>query len=138
MKHITRHDLVKVSNYLYEIQRSYRNDMRVPARVFINEKMLEQVLIDRSLWQIMNVATLPGIQRAAYAMPDIHEGYGFPIGGVAAMSIHDGGVISPGGIGYDINYGVRLLSSPITAKEIKPNLKRVASAIFNVVPSGIW
>ncbi len=83
--------------------------MRVPAQVFINDAMLDDVLHDTSLQQIVNVATLPGIVKAALAMPDIHQGYGFPIGGVAAFDIEDRGIISPGGIGYDINCGVRLI-----------------------------
>ena len=84
---VRREELVKISDYVYEIPQSYRSDMRVPARIFVNDQMLDKILDDRSLWQIANVATLPGIQTAAFAMPDIHEGYGFPIGGVAAMAI---------------------------------------------------
>src|ERR1051326_7851781 len=102
-----KRELTKIHDWLWEIPASYRGDMRVPARIFTTEAMLDQVLSDRSLDQLVNVAALPGIQRYAIAMPDIHEGYGFPIGGVAAVDIDDG-VISPGGIGYDINCGVRL------------------------------
>lgn len=103
MEEILKNDLIKIHENLYEIPKSYRSDMRVPAHIFINEQMLEDVIKDKSLWQIINVATLPGIVKAAIAMPDIHQGYGFPIGGVAATDIKNGGVISPGGIGYDIN-----------------------------------
>jgi len=111
-------------------------DMRVPARIFTNATMLEDILLDRSLDQLVNVATLPGIQKYAYAMPDIHQGYGFPIGGVAGMAIEHGGVISPGGIGYDINCGVRLLTSSMKAEELKPYLEDLATALFDAVPSG--
>ena len=113
-KVLTCEQLLKVDDFTYEIPKTFRSDMRVPARVFANQAMLEAILQDRSLEQLVNVATLPGIQRYAFAMPDIHQGYGFPIGGVAAMAIDEGGVISPGGIGYDINCGVRLLVANVT------------------------
>ncbi|MBA2307020.1 RtcB family protein [Candidatus Dependentiae bacterium] len=134
---IKREDLIELNSSLYEIPRSYRADMRVPARVFTNEALLGEVLNDSSLTQLVNVATLPGIQNAALAMPDIHQGYGFPIGGVAGFAIHHGGIISPGGIGYDINCGVRLLSISLSATEIKPYLKRLAQDLFHAVPSGV-
>ena len=125
---ITRNDLIKVEEFLYEIPRSFRADMRVPARVFLSEAMIDSVLGDRSLEQLVNVTTLPGIKKFAFAMPDIHQGYGFPIGGLAATAVHEGGVISPGGIGYDINCGVRLLVTNMTAAEIKPYLENLATA----------
>jgi len=134
---VPREALVKIAEFVYEIPKSFRSDMRVPARIFVSEQMLDQLLTDRSLWQLVNVTTLPGIQTAGFAMPDIHEGYGFPIGGVAAMAVHDGGVISPGGIGYDINCGVRLLASSMTVQELKPRLSDVANEIFRAIPSGV-
>jgi tRNA-splicing ligase RtcB len=134
---MNRNDLLKIHDALYEIPRSYREDMRVPAHIFINDIMLDDVLGDRSLDQMVNVATLPGIVKVALAMPDIHQGYGFPIGGVAAFAIEDGGIISPGGIGYDINCGVRLLGVNMTLEEIKPYLEELATALFHVVPSGV-
>ncbi|MEX0939951.1 MAG: RtcB family protein [Candidatus Babeliales bacterium] len=137
IKELEKKDLIKVDENIYEIPKSYREDMHVPARIFVNDLMLDDVFGDRSLWQLVNVATLPGIQNYAFAMPDIHEGYGFPIGGVAAMAIEKGGVISPGGIGYDINCGVRLLVSSLTKDEIKPHIERLATDIFNTVPSGV-
>ena len=136
-QYLSKEDLIKINDFLYEIPVSYRDDMLVPARIFVNEQMLDQILEDRSLWQIVNVATLPGIQKAAFAMPDIHEGYGFPIGGVAAMSIKDNGVISPGGIGYDINCGVRLLVANEPFEKIKPQIEKVANEIFQAIPSGV-
>lgn len=136
-KEITLQDLIKINENTYEIPKSFRSDMQVPARVFMNEKMFNDIKDDRSLEQLVNVATLPGIQKYAFAMPDVHQGYGFPIGGVAASAIEDGGVISPGGIGYDINCGVRLLSAQMTRQEIKPYLDKLATRIFHKVPSGV-
>lgn len=129
-------DLKRISDYIWEIPKSYRNDMRVPARVFVNEKLLGDLFRDRSLEQLVNVATLPGIQNWALAMPDMHEGYGFPIGGVAAFDTKNG-VISPGGIGYDINCGVRLLKSPYRYEEIKSLIPDLAMRLYHEVPSGV-
>lgn len=134
---ITEKDLIKISNAIYEIPKSYNSQMLVPARIFVNEALLKDILLDRSLEQIVNVATLPGIQGYAYAMPDMHQGYGFPIGGVAAMAIEESGVISPGGIGYDINCGVRLLVANISAQEIRPHLESIATALYHTIPSGV-
>jgi tRNA-splicing ligase RtcB len=136
-KQIRLENLIKISDVLWEIPQEFRQDMRVPARVFANQHILEDVFEDRSLWQLVNVATLPGIQKFAFAMPDIHQGYGFPIGGVAATAIDEGGVISPGGIGYDINCGVRLLRVSMTADELKPYLADLATEIFHAIPSGV-
>jgi tRNA-splicing ligase RtcB len=129
--------LIQKSEFIYEIDPSFREDMRVPARLFANAALLTQILQDRSLWQLVNVATLPGVESMALAMPDIHEGYGFPIGGVAAMAIDEGGVISPGGIGYDINCGVRLLATDLPFLDVQQKLDGVASRIFHTVPSGV-
>ncbi len=134
---IKREDLIKIDDVTYEIPTSYRPDMRVPARVFMNEQMMEDVINDKALWQLVNVSTLPGIQRAAFAMPDIHQGYGFPIGGVAGTDVNAGGVISPGGIGYDINCGVRLLAADMTAKELEPHIQKLATRLFHKIPSGV-
>ena len=129
-------DLEKIHDYLWEVPKHFRPDMRVPARVYTTEKMLDAILNDRSLEQLVNVATLPGIRKYAIAMPDVHEGYGFPIGGVAAVDAEDG-AISPGGIGYDINCGVRLLHSRLTLDQVKPALQRLAHSIAREVPSGV-
>jgi len=126
----------KISNQLWEISKDFRSDMRVPARIYASEKMLEGILEDRSVDQLINVATLPGILKYALAMPDIHEGYGFPIGGVAAMDVKRG-VISPGGVGYDINCGVRLLASSFLHSELVPHLVDLANQISRDVPSGV-
>ncbi|OGY99130.1 MAG: RNA-splicing ligase RtcB [Candidatus Liptonbacteria bacterium RIFCSPHIGHO2_12_FULL_60_13] len=134
---LTKDDLIKVHDWLWEIPTSYRADMRVPARVYASEKMLEEIFRDRSLEQLVNVTTLPGIEKYALAMPDAHEGYGFPVGGVAAFDPEDGGIISPGGIGYDINCGVRLLRSERTLKDITPELEDLAHALYREIPSGV-
>jgi tRNA-splicing ligase RtcB len=135
-KEITKQDLKKIEDYLFEIPKTFRSDMKVPARIYTDEKMLDQIVQDRSLEQIVNVTTLPGIVKHSLAMPDIHEGYGFPIGGVAATDIVKGGVISPGGIGYDINCGVRILTSQIVYDEIKSYLQEIMNQLFQNVPSG--
>lgn len=132
---MNKQQLEKINDHLWEIPKSHRGDMRVPARVYASEKMLDQILRDRSLEQLVNVATLPGIRKYAIAMPDVHEGYGFPIGGVAAVDAKDGAV-SPGGIGYDINCGVRLLRSTMSYGEIRPLLPDLAHSLAREVPSG--
>src|SRR5207247_5243552 len=131
-----KHDLHKLHDWLWEIPSSYRKDMRVPARVYTSERMLDSILGDRSLEQLVNVATLPGLQRYVIAMPDVHEGYGFPIGGVAAVDAKTG-VISPGGIGYDINCGVRMLRSDAQLDDVRPSLRKLAHSIAREIPSGV-
>jgi tRNA-splicing ligase RtcB len=133
---ITKKDFKKISDWLWEIPKGFRADMRVPARIYVSEKMLEEVFRDKSIEQLINTATLPGIVKYAIAMPDCHEGYGFCIGGVAATKYPDG-VISPGGVGYDQNCGVRLLLSDYSESEIKPHLEKLATEIQKEVPSGL-
>ncbi len=128
--------LRKIHDWLWEIPKSYRSDMRVPAHVYADEPMLDSMLHDRSLDQLVNVATLPGIRQWAIAMPDAHEGYGFPIGGIAAIDPAEG-VISPGGIGYDINCGVRLLRSKHSADEIRDHLPTLVHSVAREIPSGV-
>src|SRR2546426_5396322 len=128
-------DLRQMDETLWEIPVSTRPDMRVPARVFADRTLLDQIEQDSSLEQLVNVATLPGILDAALAMPDIHQGYGFPVGGVAAMELPDG-VVSPGGVGYDINCGVRLLAAPFTAEELGGRREALVHEISPAVPAG--
>ena len=125
----------KISDYIWEIPTSYKQGMRVPARFFASEKLMEGMDV-HVFDQITNVATLPGIQKYAYCMSDGHSGYGFPIGGVAAMDL-DEGVISPGGIGFDINCGMRLVTTNLTQKDIKPHLKQLVDELFKKVPAGV-
>ena len=129
-------DLIKINDYLWEIPKSYRKDMLVPARIYITEKMLKEVVKDRSLNQLVNLTTLPGIVKYSLAMPDIHEGYGAPIGSVGAMRFPEG-MISPGFIGYDQNCGIRILKSEYSVEEIKPYLEKLAVEIQREVPSGL-
>ena len=131
-----RSDLKKISDYIWQIPKTYRKDMRVDARFFASDSMLDEILRDKSLDQLVNVSTLPGISRFALAMPDMHEGYGFPVGGVAGF-LADTGIISPGGIGYDINCGVRLLASGMSFDDVKDRLHEIAREIFRQVPSGV-
>jgi tRNA-splicing ligase RtcB len=132
----TRSDLVQVSQHVWEIPRSFRDDMGAPARLYADEALLDDALGDRSMEQLVNTATLPGIVKYAIAMPDIHQGYGFPIGGVVATRLPDG-VISPGGVGYDINCGVRLLASEASVQEVSPFLAELASILYRNCPSGV-
>ncbi len=129
-------DFKKITDWLWEIPKSFRRDMRVPARAYVSEKMLEESFKDRSLEQLVNISTLLGIQKYALVMPDMHEGYASPIGGVAAIRIPDG-VISPGVCGYDINCGMKLLKSEYSEKEIKSHLEDLAIEIQKEVPSGL-
>ncbi|MDV7392155.1 RtcB family protein, partial [Arthrospira platensis SPKY1] len=119
-----------------EIPQDLKPGMNVPARVYALERLLDALLDDRSLEQLANVACLPGIVHAAMVMPDAHEGYGFPIGGVAATRYPDG-AISPGGIGYDINCGVRLLVSDLTYGEVRTKMEALSKELYRQVPSGM-
>ena len=133
---ITLNDLTQISETEWEIPQSYRSDMRGPVRIFATRELLDQVLTDKSLEQAVNATTLPGLVGAVTVMPDMHQGYGFPIGGVAATEFPQG-VISPGAIGYDINCGVRLLGSQIEAKDAKPHLEMLSMRLNQYCPSGV-
>ena len=133
---MTISNLNKLTDYLWEIPQSYRSDMRVPARIYATKQMLPEISHDKTLEQLINITTLPGIVSHAIVMPDAHEGYGFPIGGVAAFDLEQG-IISPGGIGYDINCGVRLLKSSLTKDELQPYLEKLGPALYNQIPSGV-
>src|SRR5437763_15812422 len=126
-------DLRRVDDTLWEIPAGARDDMLVPARVFADAELLDAIRSDHSLEQLQNVATLPGIVEAALAMPDIHQGYGFPVGGVAATDARTG-VVSPGGVGYDINCGVRLLAAPFSRDELGSRRASLVEAIARAVP----
>lgn len=133
---MNRSDFKRINNNLYEIPQTYRADMRVPARFYADPTLLGDILGDKSLDQLVNTATLPGVVNYTLAMPDIHQGYGFPIGGVVATALPDG-IISPGGVGYDINCGVRLLATHLERKEIDPYLNDLATALYANCPSGV-
>jgi tRNA-splicing ligase RtcB len=127
--------LEKIDDYSWRIPK-YKPGMRVNGVVFANRGLLEKMQTDRTLQQCVNVAHLPGIYKYAITLPDGHEGYGFPIGGVAATDYEEG-VISPGGVGYDINCGVRLVTTNLSEQDIRPKLGQIADAIFSNVPSGL-
>jgi len=127
-------ELNKISEVIWEIPKE--KGMQVPCRVFASEKLLEKMKQDRTLMQGKNVTFLPGIYKYSLIMPDGHEGYGFPIGGVAALDYEKGG-ISPGGIGYDINCGVRLLRSDLKKEEVKPKINQIIDNLFKYCPAGL-
>ncbi len=125
----------RIDETLWEVPAEARPDMRVPARVFADAELFEAIARDGSLEQLQNVATLPGIVDAALAMPDAHQGYGFPVGGVAAMELPDG-VVSPGGVGYDINCGVRLLALPCSEAELSRRREPLVHELSRAIPAG--
>ena len=129
------HDLAKISDTLWELPASHKPGMRVPARFYATEVLLRAM--DPAVFeQAANVATLPGIVGYSFCMPDGHSGYGFPIGGVAAFD-PDKGVISPGGIGFDINCGMRLVSTSLTWPELEPRLRELVDRLFAAIPAGV-
>lgn len=128
--------LRRIDDYTYEIPSSTDSAMNVPGLVYSSPKLLGDIGGDNALQQVVNVATLPGIVKASIAMPDIHWGYGFPIGGVAAFDYSDG-LISPGGVGYDINCGVSLLRTGLKLKDVERNIKDIVNNIYNLVPAGL-
>jgi len=125
----------KVRDCVWEIPTQYKKGMRVPGRVYLDDESIKTVE-KGALDQVSNVACLPGIQKFSIGLPDIHFGYGFSIGGVAAFSSHNG-VISPGGVGFDINCGVRFLKTNLTENEVKPKIKDIINVLFNNIPSGL-
>jgi len=127
-------EMRKINDYIWEIPKS--GQMKVPAVIYASSKLLESIKRDQTLQQLRNVACLPGIQKTAYVMPDGHQGYGFPIGGVAAFDL-DQGIISPGGVGYDINCGVRLLKTEYLEKDVQEKRKQLLTEIFKEVPAGV-
>ena len=122
--------------YIWDIPKDYNPGMLVDGRIYASQNLLADIIRDQALDQVANVAFLPGIVGYSLAMPDIHWGYGFPIGGVAATRIEDG-VISPGGVGFDINCGVRLLRSNLKLEDIKEKLNHLVEALYRKIPSGV-
>src|SRR5262245_35786032 len=131
-----RGPLEQVNPCCWRIPKSYRPDMRVDGLIFASDDLIEQIRNDQAPEQVANVATLPGIQVASLAMPDIHWGYGFCIGGVCATDPDEGGVISPGGVGYDINCGVRLVRSNLMFADVERHLTPLVDELFRNVPTG--
>lgn len=137
MKGVYTGPLEQVDSCCYRIPKSHRADMRVDGLVFANDKLIESLRKDQALDQVANVATLPGIQGASLAMPDIHWGYGFCIGGVCATDPAEGGVISPGGVGYDINCGVRLVKTNLFLNDVKAHIHELVKGLFHTIPAGV-
>jgi len=130
-------NLEKIDDFRWRIPRAYKPGMRVDGIIYADEKLLKDIRRDKAMEQVANVAFLPGIVKASLAMPDIHWGYGFPIGGVAATDIENGGVVSPGGVGFDINCGVRMLKTNLQYEDVKDKLKELTYALFSDIPSGV-
>ncbi|MEM3437927.1 MAG: RtcB family protein [Nitrososphaerales archaeon] len=132
----SKYPISKISDVEYKIEMSAREGMKVPVTIYADENLLSKMLTDRTIDQAVNVSFLPGVYKHVIVLPDGHEGYGFPIGGVAATDF-DSGVISPGGVGYDINCGVRLIRTNLTEKEVRPKLKELLRELFKAIPSGL-
>ena len=129
-------DLIKFDEFTYKIPVIRDRGMRVPGIIYSSDSMMETLKDDPALEQVINVASLPGIIKASIAMPDIHLGYGFPIGGVAAFD-YESGIISPGGVGYDINCGVSLMRMDVKYEEISARIPDLVEGLFRAIPSGM-
>ncbi|MGD2041893.1 MAG: RtcB family protein [Anaerolineae bacterium] len=129
-------DVVRISEYVWEVPKDFRADMKVPARIYTSEELLESTFDDRTLEQLVNTAAMPGVVKRVLVMPDAHQGYGPPIGGVVPTRYPDG-VISPGAVGYDINCGVRLMVSDLLAEDVKDEIGGLISSLFRNIPSGV-
>ena len=126
----------KIGNMTYKIEKDETLGMKVPVIIYADDQLLEKMMTDRTIKQAVNVSTIPGILQNVVVLPDGHEGYGFPVGGVAAMDAEEG-MISPGGVGYDINCGVRLLRTNLKEQDVRPKLKELVNDLFNSIPSGV-
>lgn len=126
----------KVGNMEYRIEADSNRGMKVPVTIYADEGLLQKMMTDRTITQAINVSTISGVQKHVVVLPDGHEGYGFPVGGVAAMDSEEG-MISPGGVGYDINCGVRLLRTNLNENDVRPKLKELVIELFNAIPSGV-
>lgn len=131
-----KHVVNKINDYQYQIFKDESKGMNVPVTVFANDSLISKMTLDRTLDQAVNVTTLPGVKKHVVVLPDGHEGYGFPVGGVAASDL-ESGIISPGGVGYDINCGVRLIRTNIVESDIRPKLKDLINELFSTIPSGV-
>jgi tRNA-splicing ligase RtcB len=130
------HRVRKISDLTFRIEKNESKDMNVPVTIYANDNLISKMITDRTLDQAANVATLPGVVKHVVVLPDGHEGYGFPVGGVAATDLQ-GGVVSPGGVGYDINCGVRLIRTVLSESDLRPKLKDLINELFGSVPTGV-
>jgi tRNA-splicing ligase RtcB len=133
---VLQDNIKKISDVEYKVDPIKEKGMRIPVTIYANEQLISKMLEDRTILQATNVATLPGVVKHVVVLPDGHEGYGFPVGGVAAMDLEEG-VISPGGVGYDINCGVRLLRTDLNEQDVRSKLKELVNELFRAVPSGV-
>src|ERR687883_1711725 len=130
------HRVRKMNDFEFSIEKDKSKGMNVPVTIYANDSLISKMVIDRTIDQAVNVSTLPGVRKHVVVLPDGHEGYGFPVGGVAATDLEQG-IISPGGVGYDINCGVRLIKTNLTEKDLKPKLKDLINELFRSIPSGV-
>ncbi len=130
------HRVKKINDFIFKIEKDSSKGMKVPVTIYATDNLISKMVSDRTIDQAANVSTLPGVTKNVVVLPDGHEGYGFPVGGVAALDLEEG-VISPGGVGYDINCGVRLLSTNLHEKDVKPKIKDLVNELFRSIPSGV-
>src|ERR671931_1448966 len=130
------HRVRKINNFVFQIEKDTSKGMRVPVTIYATDNLISKMLTDRTIDQAANVSTLPGVRKHVVVLPDGHEGYGFPVGGVAALDLEDG-IISPGGVGYDINCGVRLVRTNLTEGDVRPRLRDLVNELFSSIPSGV-
>ncbi len=133
---VGNHEIVNEGDFKYVIKKDESKGMRVPVTIYADENLVSKMALDRTIDQAANVATLRGVVKHVVVLPDGHEGYGFPVGGVAGMDLEEG-VISPGGVGYDINCGVRLIRTNLSEQEVRPKLKDLVNELFHAIPSGV-
>ncbi|HXR79922.1 MAG TPA: RtcB family protein, partial [Saprospiraceae bacterium] len=133
---VGNHEVVKEEDFKYVVKRDESKGMIVPVTIYADDSLISKMALDRTIDQAANVATLKGVVKHVVVLPDGHEGYGFPVGGVAGMDLEEG-VISPGGVGYDINCGVRLIRTNLREKEVRPKVKDLVNELFNAIPSGV-
>ena len=130
------HRVRKISDFIFQVEKNEYKGMKVPVTIYANDNLISKMITDRTIDQATNVATLPGVIKHVVVLPDGHEGYGFPVGGVAATDLEDG-VVSPGGVGYDINCGVRLIRTGLNEAELRPRLKDLVNELFKSIPTGV-
>src|ERR671926_1330102 len=130
------HRVRKINDFTFKIEKDDSRGMKVPVTIYANDSLISKMVTDRTIDQAANVATLPGIRKHVVVLPDGHEGYGFPVGGVATTDVEEG-VISPGGVGYDINCGVRLIRTNLTEGDLRPHLRDLINELFKSIPSGV-
>ncbi|MDW0264807.1 MAG: RtcB family protein [Nitrososphaeraceae archaeon] len=133
---VGNHEVVKEGDFRYVVKKDESKGMMIPVTIYADDSLISKMALDRTIDQAANVATLKGVVKHVVVLPDGHEGYGFPVGGVAGMDLEEG-VISPGGVGYDINCGVRLIRTNLREKEVRPKLKDLVNELFNAIPSGV-